>query len=186
YILIALLLIPRDDFSARRTTLLLIPGVVLALLINKTIFVQFKGYGQYTAPYVKIIESLPHGSRFFPLDLDDFRYKGTKMPALGQLHGYAAAATSSYDGHLFDHPSNPLLFRRKRILPHPHWQRPFTFNMKEHGKYHDYIIVHPIDRDPIARKQAYRDQVEEVVTSGAWRLYRVKDPQAFTRPKGTR
>lgn len=178
YVLIALLLTPTPNLQGLRS-LLLLPGVVMALLISWTIRSQFQAYGEYTKPYLDIVAAIPQGSRLLPLDLDDFRYKGTRMPSVGQLHGYAAAMTSSYDGHLFENPNNPLLFRPGQTIPHPVWYQPHTFTMASHGKYYDYIIVHSPERDPFKRKRREAKQVGLVREAGPWRLYQVKSPVDF-------
>lgn len=176
YILLGLLCCPAPDWSRWRW-LLLAPVCVTAIALHLGIYRQFRDYGQYVSPYLKIVAAIDPNSRLLPLDLDDARFKGTRFASLGQLHGYAAAMTSSYDGHLFDYPTHPLLYRRDRILPHPNWFKPSEFSMAKHGQFYDYIIVHPLDLDPIAKDTRARARVELVQEAGAWRLYRIKERQ---------
>ncbi len=178
YVLLGLLFCPAPDWSRFRW-LLLTPVCVTAVALQLGIFRQFRAYGEYVSPYLEIIAAIEPNSRLLPLDLDDARFKGTRFASVGQLHGYAAAMTSSYDGHLFDYPTHPLLYRRDRILPHPNWFRPTEFRMDEHGKFYDYIIVHPLDRDPIAKDARARAHVQLVREAGAWRLYRVNERQSY-------
>ena len=112
-----------------------------------------------------------------PLDMH-FGYPGTRMPTLGQLHGYAAALTSSYDPHLFNHPNQPLVFRNLHIPPHPDWYHPDTFTIEQHGQYYDYIVVHPTHLDPLYRKR-YGRGVSLIKEAGAWRLYKVTEKQVL-------
>lgn len=152
--------------------LALLPGLVAAVALHLAIARQFREYGKYVRPYLQIVDALPRGVTFFPLDLDDRRFKGALNPVLGQLHGYAAAAKASYDPHLFDQQDMPLLFKKPLKLPVINWFRPTTFTMEAHGRHYDYVIVHPIDRDPFPAK--WMDAAELVRESGAWRLYKVK------------
>jgi hypothetical protein len=173
YVLIALLALPRPRLTGR-AALMLIPGFAACLALHLSVVGQFKEYGRYVRPYTEIIAAMPKGVSFFPLDLDDRRFKGTRDAVLGQLHGYAAAAASSYDPHLFDQPDTPLLYRKPRKLPTINWFLPGSFTMKDHGRFYDYIIVHPLDKDPIATNEAWKKDVELVREAGQWRLYKVK------------
>ena len=94
----------------------------------------------------------------YPLDLDDARFRGTHDAALGQLHGYAAAAKSCFDPHLFDEPNNPLRYRPEKMPPVVNWFNQASFTMEREGRAYDYIIVHPVERDLIARKEKWRAQ----------------------------
>lgn len=178
YVLLGLLICPAPDWSRWRWVLLT-PVAATAIALHVGVFQQSRAYRDYVSPYLDIIAAIEPNSRLLPLDLDDARFKGTRFPSVGQLHGYAAAMTSSYDGHLFDYPTHPLLYRRDRILPHPSWFKPAEFEMTKHGVYYDYIIVHPLDLDPIAKNPGARARVDLVREAGAWRLYRVKERQAY-------
>lgn len=173
YVLVAWLLVPRPDLSGRRA-LALAPGLLLAPVLHLAVYRQFAEYGRYVAPYLAIIAHLPHGSRFNPVDLDDYRASGFRQPVLGQLHGYAAAMSSSYDPHLWDEANNPLRFRRDRMLPNQDWYQPKSFDLEKHGAFYDHIIVHPLDQDIIAKNRRWRRKVELVQEAGQWRLYRVE------------
>jgi hypothetical protein len=183
YVLVAWLLVPRPDLSGRRA-LALLPGVVLAPALHVAVYRQFAEYGRYVEPYLEIIARLPHGSRFDPVDLDDYRMGGFRQPVLGQLHGYAAAVSSSYDPHLWDEANNPLRFRRNRMLPTQDWGRQTSFDLEAHGSHYDYLIVHPLDQDVIATNRRWRKKVELVHEAGQWRLYRVKDAARAKPPTG--
>jgi hypothetical protein len=174
YVLVAWLLVPQPDLSGWRA-LALAPGILLAPILHVAVFQQFAEYGRYVTPYLEIIAHLPRDSRFDPVDLDDYRARGFRQPVLGQLHGYAAAVSSSYDPHLFDEPNNPLRFRQDRMLPHQDWYQPKSFDLKAHGAHYEHIIVHPLDQDVIARNPRWKSKVELVHQAGQWRLYRVKD-----------
>jgi len=50
--------------------------------------------------------------------------------------------------------------------------------MEKHGRYYDYIIVHPKKLDPL-HKQAADQGVELVREAGAWRLYEVVSKQEW-------
>ena len=173
YVLVAWLLLPRPDLSGWRA-LALAPGVLLAPALHLAVYQQFAEYGRYVTPYLEIIARLPHGSRFNPVDLDDYRAGGFRQSVLGQLHGYAAAVSSSYDPHLWDEANNPLRFRRDRMLPSQDWYAPRSFDLEKHGSHYDHIIVHPLDQDVIAKSRRWRRKVDLVEQAGPWRLYRVK------------
>jgi hypothetical protein len=175
YILIALLALPRPRLTGR-AALMLAPGLAACLALHLSVVGQFREYARYVRPYLQIIAAMPRGVTFFPLDLDDARFKGTRYASLGQLHGYAAAVTSSYDPHLFDHLDSPLVFQKPLKLPTINWFAPRSFTMKDHGRFYDYIIVHPLDLDPIAANEQWKKGVELVREAGQWRLYKVKDP----------
>ena len=173
YVLISLLALPRPRLTGK-AFLMLVPAFAACLALHMSVVGQFRDYGRYVRPYVEIIASMPKNVTFFPLDLDDRRFKRARDPVLGQLHGYAAAAASAYDPHLFDQPDTPLLFRKPRTLPSINWFRPTSFTMKDHGRFYDYIIVHPLDKDPIAVNEQWKKDVELVREAGQWRLYKVK------------
>jgi hypothetical protein len=175
YMLIGLLALPRPRLE-RLQSLALMPGVVAAFQLHRATDEQFDQYGDYVTSYLRIVEHLPRNSRFMPLDLDNYRFRGTRRGALGQLHGYAASVTSSYDPHLFDEPNNPLRYRKRLKLPHQNWWRQHEFTMQDHGRFYDYIIVHPKNRDPFYHNGRGDEQVELLVESGPWRLYAVRDP----------
>ena len=181
YLLLSLLLVPRPVLQGLAGFALL-PGLLLGFEVHRGIAQQFESYGDYVRPYLQIIAGIKHDSRIMPLDLDDYRFKGTREAVLGQLHGYAAAATSSFDPHLFDEPNNPLRFRRGSLPPFHNWQRARDFSFDEHGVYYDYIIVHPAKEDPIKRRKRWLAQVELVRDAGAFRLYKVKARKPFPKP----
>jgi hypothetical protein len=170
YVLIGILLVPRPLFDGWRHWLLA-PGILCAFALHLEVARQFSGYGEYVEPYLDIVSEMKPGSTFMPLDLDN-SYSGTRERTLGQLHGYAAALTSSYDPHLFNHLNTLLVFRNDRVPPCPNWYKLRTFSMEKHGRYYDYIIVHPKRLDPL---YARRDSlgVDLVREAGAWRLYEV-------------
>jgi hypothetical protein len=176
YILLALLLCPAPDLQGLRA-LLLAPGVAVTLALGVARVQQFSDYGDRTRPYLAIVHAMKPDSTFLPLDFD-FAWSGTREDSLGQLHGYAAAATSSVEPHLFDEPNMPLLFRPDSRLPIPAgWQTDRiagAFNMEEQGRFYDYIVTHPRRLDVVAGLP--HDQVELVVESGEWRLYAVHKP----------
>jgi hypothetical protein len=173
YVLIALLALPRPRLTGRGV-LILLPGFAACLALHLNVVDQFRAYGKYVRPYMDIIAAMPKGVTFFPLDLDAARFTGARDPVLGQLHGYAAAATASYDPHLFDQPDTPIIYRKPRKLPNFNWFRPGSFTMKDHGRFYDYIIVHPLNKDPLATNAQWKEEVELVREAGQWRLYKVK------------
>jgi hypothetical protein len=175
YLLVAALCLPRPALR-RGASLAVAPGVAVAMFIHYGIAAQFRDYGDYVRPYLEIIASIPKGSRILPIDLDDYRFRGTREAVLGQLHGYAAAVTSSFDPHLFDEANNPLRFRPGKKLPHPNWWRQREFTMEAHGQYYDYVIIHPATLDPFGRRKQWRDTVTLIKDAEPWRLYRVKSP----------
>jgi hypothetical protein len=173
YALVGLLLLPRPRLDGL-WGLAVLPGVLCAFLAHRAIQRQFGEYGNYVRPYLEIIDALPHNQLVYPLDLDDYGFKGTYEAVLGQLHGYAAAAKSGFDPHLFDDPSNPLRFRSKNRPPMPYWGNQAGFTMEREGHGYDYIILHPKNRDILASNARWRSQVELVKEAGPWRLYKVK------------
>lgn len=172
YALIGLLLMPRPRLDGWRA-LAVLPGILCAFLAHRAIQKQFKDYGAYVRPYLQIIDALPYNKLLYPLDLDDYRFKGTYDPVLGQLHGYAAAAKSCFDPHLFDEANNPLRYRASNMPPVPNWFNQASFTMEREGRHYDYIIVHPVERDFIPRRSKWRNQVQLVKEAGPWRLYKV-------------
>ncbi len=181
YALIGLLTVPTAALLGR-ATLALLPVMVCAVALHYETAVQFRSYGEYVSPYLEIIARLPKNTRFIPLDFDDYRFRGTRQAVLGQLHGYAAAERASYDPHLFDEVNNPLLYRRDRKLPHPNWFAPSSFTMRAHGRYYDYVIVHPHNRDPL-RRGRNAPEVSMIKEAGEWRLYKVKSPKEYAPRK---
>jgi hypothetical protein len=173
YVLIGLLLLPRPRLDGL-WGLLVLPGVLCSFLAHRAVQRQFRDYGDYVRPYLEIIDALPYNQLLYPLDLDDYGFKGTYEAVLGQLHGYAAAAKSCFDPHLFDDPSNPLRFRKANRPPMPYWSNQAGFTMEREGQGYDYIIVHPKNRDIIASHAKWRPRVELVKEAGPWRLYKVK------------
>jgi len=171
YILLGLLLLPVPDLRGYRA-LALTPGLVLvgALAVVRT--QQFAAYHERTKPYLQIISAIKPNSSFLPLDFD-FGWEGTREPTLGQLHGYAAAVRSVYDPHLFDNPQAPLLFRKRGQPPQVDWfHLRQSYSFEAQGRFYDYIVVHPIDQDPLG---PYRGRgVEWMKDAGQWRLYRVQ------------
>jgi len=169
YIFLSLLLLPSVTLAGRKAWLLA-PGVALVLAMCWERTKQFSEYGDRTRPYLEIIEAMKPDSKFLPMDYE-FHFQGFYQPTLGQLHGYAAAARSSYDPHLFDIDMTPILFRPEGRPPEPHWWKPAeTFSMDGVGRFYDYIIVHPRSRDT----QLPPGTVELVKEAGEWRLYAVK------------
>ena len=173
YALIGLLLLPRPRLDGLRG-LTVVPGIVLAFFVHRAIQQQFRAYGDYVRPYLEIIAALPRNQLLYPLDLDDYRFKGTYDPVLGQIHGYAAAVKSCFDPHFFDQVNVPLRYRASNMPPVPNWFDQASFTMEREGRAYDYIVVHPIERDIIARRPSQRAQVELVKEAGPWRLYKVK------------
>jgi len=174
YILLGLLLIPTPDLRGLQTWVLA-PGIVLSLALSAARFHQFADFGRRTRPYLEIIKAMRPNSTFLPLDFS-MDWNGTREWPLGQLHGYAAAAKSSFDPHLFDFPYCPLLYRQDARLPVPSgWQNDQIaagFSMTGQGRFYDYIITHPRKLDVVARLPP--GEVELVVEAGEWRLYEVK------------
>ena len=150
------------------------PGIVCAFFLHRGIQKQFHAYGDYVRPYLDIIAALPRNKLLYPLDLDDYRFKGTYDPVLGQIHGYAAGAKSCFDPHLFDDASNPLRYRASKMPPVPNWFYQSSFTMEREGRHYDYIVVHPKNQDIIARHAKWKSEVELVKEAGPWRLYKVK------------
>jgi hypothetical protein len=170
YILLGMLLLPAPRLRGK-TAWALAPGILLVLAIDVARFRQFAAFGERTRPYLDIIASMKPDSTFLPLDYE-FAWPGTREWPLGQLHGYAAAATSSFDPHLFDNPNTPLVFRDEARLPSPDWRRcAESFTMDSLGRFYDYIVTHPkrldvVDRLPPGNVQLLRE-------SGEWRVYKV-------------
>jgi hypothetical protein len=171
YLLLGLLLLPAPDLRGVRA-LALAPGLILVAAVSMARVQQFAAYDDRTRPYLSIIRDIDRNASFLPLDFE-ISWEGTRESSLGQLHGYAAAARSAYDPHLFDNPSTPLVFRKGAQLPQPDWRRPKdSFSFDAHGRYYDYIIVHPLKLDPLG---AFRGNgVDWVRDAGEWRLYRVR------------
>jgi hypothetical protein len=170
YILLGLLLLPPPRLQAQKAWVLA-PGILLALAIDVARFRQFAAFGERTRPYLDIIAAMKPNSTFLPLDYE-FAWEGTRQWPLGQLHGYAAAATSSFDPHLFDNPHTPLVLRDEARLPVPDWRRcAETFSMESLGRFYDYIVTHPKRLDVVAALPP--GNVELVREAGEWRLYAV-------------
>ena len=170
YVLLGLLLLPAPALAGRMAWALA-PAIVITLGLASARVEQFKAYDDRTRPYLAIIEGIEPHSTFLPLDMDD-NWSGTRYASLGQLHGYAAAARSSFDPHLFDHKNAPVRFRRRARLPIPDWRRiPQTFSMEQMGRAYDYLIVHPKASDFLPRLAP--NEVQLVRESGEWRLYKV-------------
>ena len=171
YLLLGLLLLPTPDLGGRRA-LALAPGLALLAALTVARVQQFAAYDDRTRPYLRIINSMKANTSFLPLDFDA-SWEGTRELSLGQLHGYAAAARSAYDPHLFDNPSTPFVFRHEGEPPQVDWKRlRETFSFEKQGRYYDYIIVYPLTHDPLAGYQGRG--VVWMRDAGPWRLYRVE------------
>ncbi len=170
YLLLGMLLLPTPGLTDAKAWLLA-PGLVLVVGMNVERIRQFSEYGDHTRPYLEIMAAMRPHSKFLPLDYE-FGWAGTRTPTLGQLHGYAAASTSSYDPHLFDHPSIPVLFRPEHRPPQPNFgDVTNTFSFEAQGKFYDYLIVYPLSRDTVVGLPA--TDVTLVKQAGDWRLYEV-------------
>jgi hypothetical protein len=172
YVLLGLLLLPTPDLGGRRA-LALAPGLALVALLSVARVQQFAAYDARTRPYLSIIQAMDRNTSFLPLDFE-ISWSGTRELSLGQLHGYAAAARSSFDPHLFDNPNTPLLYRPEAVPPQPDWKRVRdTFSFEKQGQYYDYLIVHPVGWDTLGSYQGRG--LELVRDAGQWRLYRVQN-----------
>lgn len=173
YVLAFLMLVPRARLDGIYA-LAMGPLVVATFLVHGGIREQNVRFGQAVRPYVQIVAAMRPGTKMLPLDYDPNNPEAPFAP-MGQLHGFAAAARHLYDGHLFDEPNNPLLFRQDKIVPHPNWYTFSGFTMEDHGKHYDYIIVRGLDRDPLVHRPAgggFRAHL--VKEAGTWRLYEVR------------
>jgi hypothetical protein len=170
YTLLGLLLLPAPRLYGRGAWVLA-PGIVLALAIDVERVRQFAAFGERTRPYLEIIAAMRPNSTFLPLDFE-FAWSGTREWPLGQMHGYAAAAKSSYDPHLFDNANTPLLFRDEARLPIVDWrQSAETFDMDSIGRFYDYIVTHPKAQDIV--DQLPPGEVRLLREAGEWRIYEV-------------
>lgn len=168
-----LLLVPNVMPSLRARWGLVAGAFVVTFALSAVRFSQFSLYGAHVRPYLELVEQIPPGSRFLPLDLEIF-FPGFREPSLGQLHGYAAAARHSYDPHLFDHGAMPLLYRPNVQPPTPDWYKPQTSYTSAMAQHYDYVLITPPSRDflPTVEPRV----LELVGERGAWRLYRVLKP----------
>ncbi len=173
YLLIALLLLPRPRLDGLRA-LWLIPGVLSAFFVHRAVQKQFRSYGEYVQPYRQIVDALPRNQLMLPLDLDDFAWNETHEGVLAQIHGYAAAAKSCFDPHLFDETNIPLRYRAANMPPIVNWNTPSSFSFPQTGSAYDYIIIHSVRTDPFDTHPAWRAKVNLVKQAGPWRLYAVK------------
>ena len=89
------------------------------------------------------------------------------MP-LGQLHGYAAAMTSSFDPHLWDHDNLPIVYRPDGRPPPPDW---FKFRglsaWRRRGASTTLSSPHPRSAPQVLGAELVRE-------AGEWRLYAVR------------
>lgn len=169
----ALLLVPNVMPSPRARWGLVGAALAVTLALSAVRLSQFRLYGAHVRPYLELVEQMPEGSRFLPLDLEIF-FPGFREPSLGQLHGYAAAARHSYDPHLFDHSAMPLLYRPHVQPPTPDWYKPQATYTSAMAQHYDYVLITPPSRDFLP---SVEPRVLELVGErGAWRLYRVLKP----------
>ncbi len=134
---------------------------------------QFSRYGAHVRPYLELVEKIPAGTRFLPIDIE-FTFPGFREPTLGQLHGFAAALRHAYDPHLFAHPAMPLLYREGVQPPTPNWGSPAASFTSAMALHYDYVLVYPSSRDTLGSVEP--KVLELVADSGPWRLYKVTRP----------
>jgi len=174
FVLLTALLVPCPDLSGRRV-LSLAPGLIAALLMLRATSLQFSDFSTRVTPYLEIIDRMEPDKRFIPVDLE-VNDPANRLSIYHMIHGYAAAAKQSYDPHLFDEPSNPLLFRKRR-LPGLLFAKRHSFSTDDLGVYYDYIVVKGLRSDPVKVGKRPKGPVVELVhEAGDWRLYKVNNP----------
>jgi len=173
YVLLGLLLLPAPDLGGRRA-LALAPGLALFTALSVARVHQFAAYDDRTRPYLRIIDSMEANTSFLPLDYE-LSWEGTREATLGQLHGYAAAARSAYDPHLFDNPNTPIRYKEGLSIPRIPWLGPGGFTLAKYAPYYDYVLVQGSAHDPFVEtpsEAGYRVRLER--ESGIWRLYAIE------------
>ena len=175
FALVSALLVPCPELSGRRV-LSLAPGLVAAVLMLCATSLHFKDFSKRVSPYLDILAHMEPDKRFIPVDLE-VNDPANRLSIYHMIHGYAAAVKQSYDPHLFDERSNPLLFREKRRIPALPFATRYKFSTDELGVYYDYIIVKGLRADPVkVGKSSKGPEIERVHEAGDWRLYRVINP----------
>jgi hypothetical protein len=175
YVLLGLALAPRPRLDGMRAWVLVFP-LALALVQHRAIRAQFSHFSTRVTPFLAIIDAMEPNRKMLTLDYTTSDAEVVYGP-LGQMHGYAAAAKNLYDGHLFDEPNNPLLFRPEKRIPHPGgvaWWPLNDFSMETQGKLYDYIVVRGLSSDPLRSFTATPAvSVRLLKESGDWRVYAV-------------
>lgn len=170
FILLGMLLIPKPRLQGR-AFLALIPGIVLALLLDLHVARQLKDVALRVRPFQEIIANIKPHSRILPV-VNEYADPACQMPPYMQFHSYAAGATRSFDPLFFDNKFTPLLYKREG-------RPPFPFNAKldyDHFiRHYDYVLIQGLNRDPF-RDRTVVAPVTLVKEAGMWRLYAVGHP----------
>jgi len=167
FILLGMLLIPKPRLQGRAAWAL-VPGVVMALLLDLHVARQLRDVGTRLAPFKEIIANIKPGSRIMPMT-SEYGDPACQMAPLFQFHAYAAGATHSFDPLLFDNRLTPILYK-------PETRPPYVLNGKmdyEHFiRHYDYVLVQGLKKDPF-RTQTFVAPVYLIKEAGIWRLYGV-------------
>lgn len=174
YILLGLLLLPKPRLDGKRFALL-IPGIIAAFYLDRAITRQFASFGSRAAPFLSVIAPIPPHSKVLPLAYEGNDPSIKIFPAFGLFHAYVAPLTSSYSPYLWDHPSNPLLYKQENRLPRPTQRGQTDFSIAKHAKYYDYILVQGLAGDPIPKKSTEDGiHLRLLREGGMFRLYAVE------------
>lgn len=173
FTLVSLLFLPRVSLDGWRASSLL-PAAVLSVVYHSRIAVQFADYGERARPFLQIMEQVAPNSAYLPLELDDSD-TATRLATFNQIHSYIAGAKGGYDPHLFDNNSIPFLYRQERRLPQTAWNGAASFNLRDHGRHYDYIVIQGLRYDPIPRlKPVPGVRAKLLVEAGRFRLYKIE------------
>lgn len=170
FILLGLILIPKPRLD-RSAFLALVPGIVLALLLDLHVARQLRDQSKRVEPFLDIIASIKPHSTILPV-VNEYADPACQMAPYNQFHSYASGATRSFDPLFFDNKLTPILYKRQA-------RPPFPFNGKldyEHFiRHYDYVLVQGLSRDPFHTRTIIAP-VQLVKEAGMWRLYRVGKP----------
>jgi len=156
--------------------LALVPGILMALVMDGKAAQQFASFGDSTRPYLQIVEKVPPRAAVLAIVLDDDETdRDCKLWPYHQLYAYVTAVSRGYSPYLWGAGSMPLINRPGHSLPAPFWDG--VFSMNEHGRFYDYVMVQGTHRgDPVAVAGASADgrRPHLVVEADRWRLYQIK------------
>ncbi len=190
YILLIGLLLPAPLFNSRRGLRMLAPGIVLAALMACTITWQFNQFHHHIAPFWRIADRIPPGSRYTVI-FYEHKTPESGLRSITQLPAYVVAEKGGFMPFLFHTPNLPVLYVAKEMLSVPPWYDGLDFDMLRDTEGYDYLIVqgepeesfYKIARDRglpapprfpkevLLRTRQYT--VEHRLTSGEWRLYEI-------------
>lgn len=172
-ILLWLLLIPTPRLRGWATWALL-PGVLIAVLLDAKAIQQFALFGDHARPFLQVVAQVRSKATVLPFVQDDSDPDpDLRLPPYHQFYGYLSALKRGYSPYLWSNPSIPIIDRPVNGLPIPGWGGPFS--MDTYGPLYDYALVQGFRHgDPVhdaVGSNGARPRL--IIEVDRWRLYQL-------------